>query len=442
MISGEVEWAEHPNPTRADAELATRGLRAIDAVLGPEGDPVRRGTLKLRLSTLLSWGTGETVEGERVAREAETLFKAAGDPANALLARHEAAWARGLRGDVNFLASESEAVFREAEDSGNMFLKILSLVPQGFAFASAGRFAAAEQVGKLGIELARTGMRRPATGVRTVVCLSTGLQGRRLEARRLWDETRSADPNLQDGPYIGLAIVAMTFVGDLRTAIALTEERLNWSGLSLTPRQTFGLSTAAHAARETGAPDAARRYLALSRQSHVEPEWWTEGAMADGIAALLDADEGVPGAIEHLTAAIARLEAMPAPPIAAMLLLELAEHGGDGVALAAQRLSDIASALEVDVYQAMAQIAAAWESLAAGRDDRAVAYSGDALAVLAEHDLSLLRGRAHDVLGRGLMETDPTAAREAFALAVAEFDSCGAVFRRERATAALERLAP
>ena len=37
---------------------------------------------------LLSWGTGETAEGEKVAREAETLLTAAGDTTNALVARH------------------------------------------------------------------------------------------------------------------------------------------------------------------------------------------------------------------------------------------------------------------------------------------------------------------------------------------------------------------
>jgi class 3 adenylate cyclase len=443
VISGEVEWAEQPDPSRSDAELGIRALRGIDAVLGPEGDQVRRGTLKIRLSQLLSWGTGEAAEGERVAREAEILLTAAGDRANALLARLEAAWARSISGDLMFLASESAAVVGEAEATGNSFLRILALAAQGYAGAWSGRFADADQAGATGVELARAGMRRPPTMFRVAMGLSAALHGARPEARRIWEEAEAADPNHRAGSLRGIAIVAATFVGDLPCAVGIAEEGLSRIGRNLTPRQSFGLGAAAYAAREMGTPETARLYLALSRKSHVELEWFNEAAFGDGVAALLDADEGNDRAPERLAAAIARLEAMSSRPLAAMLLLDLAElaggQGDDRAGFAVQWLADIAAVLDRDVYRAMARMADAYATPGA---EHRTAPAREALALLEPLDLPLLRGRAHDLLGRGLSPTDTTAAQEAFARAVTEFDGCGAVLRRDRAAAELQRLAP
>jgi class 3 adenylate cyclase len=443
VISGELEWAEQPDPSRSDAELGIRALRAIDAVLGPEGDPVRRGMLKIRLSQLLSWGTGETVEGERVAREAETLLTDAGDSANALLARLETAWARGLGGDVMFLVTESEAVVAEAEATGNPFLRILGVAAHGHASAWAGRLGEAEQAGAKGIELARAGMRRPPTTFRAILSLAAALQGASIEARRIWTEAQAADPNYRAGPFVGVAVVAAAFVGDLPFAIGLAEDYLSSVGSILTPRQSFGLGAAAYAAREMGRPEAARRYLDLSRESHARVEWLNEAAYGAGAAALLDADEGGNGALEDLVAAIARLEAMSASPLATVLLLELAElAGGSGdtrAQFAARRLGDIATVLERDVYQAMARIADAYASPHA---EQRASLAREALSLLDGLELPLLRGRAYDLLGRGLKPADSDAAKEAFESAIAEFDSCGAAVRRDRAAAELERLRP
>jgi hypothetical protein len=253
-----------------------------------------------------------------------------------------------------------------------------------------------------------------------------------------------ADPNYQDGTSIGTSIVAATFVGDLSSAVARAEERLSWSGRDLTPRQRFGLGSAAYAARETGAPDTARRYLAISRESQAAGlEWLTDAAFSGGVTALLDFDEGSEGALERLAAAVARQEAMSAPTLAAALLLDLAELassvGDDRAGFAVQRLADIAALLERDVYRAMARIADAYATPGA---EQRTGLAREALALLEPLDLPLLQGRANDVLGRGVMETDPASAREAFARAVTEFDSCGAVGRRDRAAAELERLAP
>jgi len=446
VISGEVEWAEQPDPSRADAELGIRALRAIDAVLGPAGDPVRRGTLKVRLSVLLSWGTGDTVEGERVAREAEALFLSAGDSLNALVARHEAAWARGLSGDIAFLASESEAVVRQAEAAGNTFLTILGLAARAMADIVAGRFTYADEALAAAMPLATGGMRRPPTVLRVSAALSRALQGHASDARRLWTEARDADPRFRDGPFLGTGMIACAVIGDMPWAVSLAEERLAWSGAALTPRQSVGFACAAYAARETGDRDAAQRYLTLSRESHGYAELLFEEGLGGGVAALLDADEGWKGACERLEGAIARLEGIPAPPFAAVLLLDLAEvaagQADDRAEIAAARLTRIAAGLDRDVYRVMATIAASWGALGSRSPERAVALAREALAILKPLELPLLRGRAYDVLGRGLCHTDLQTAREAFGQAVLEFDACGAVRRRDRAAVEVERLAP
>ncbi|MCA1846118.1 MAG: hypothetical protein LC792_23595, partial [Actinobacteria bacterium] len=402
VISGEVEWAEQPDPSRADAELGIRALRAIDDVLGPAGEPARRGTLKVRLSVLLSWGTGDTVEGERVAREAEALFLSAGDSLNALVARHEAAWARGLGGDIAFLASESAAVVREAEAAGNPFLTILGLAARAMAEIVAGRFTDADEALAAAMPLATGGMRRPPTVLRVEAALSRALQGHASDARRLWKEARDADPRFRDGPFLGTGMIACAVIGDMPWAVSLAEERLAWSGAVLTPRQSVGFACAAYAALETGDREAAQRYLTLSRESHGYAELLFEEGLGGGVAALLD----------------------------------------DRAEMAAARLTRIAAGLDRDVYRVMATIAASWGALGSLSPERAVTLAREALAILEPLELPLLRGRTYDVLGRGLCQTDPQTAREAFAQAVAEFDGCGAVRRRDRAAVEVERLAP
>ena len=444
VISGEAEWIQHPDSTRDDAELGIRALRAIDAVLGPDSDPVRRGTLKLRLTYLLTWGIGDTAQAERTAREAEALFTAAGDRRKALLARHEAAWARAVGGRMGQSGMEWAGIFADAEAMDDAFLMTLVLLAKPQADCTDGRFSEAEAALETGARLAREAFPRPPTAIHATACLSQALQGRPTESARIWDEARAADPAYRHGAYFGMRMVATAFVGEVQVAVALAEERLSWCGQALTAVQSVGFTTAAHAARETGAPDTARRYLSVWRGSRISHDWWMEGPYGDGVAALLDSDEGQEGALERLVSAITRLEEVPARPFAAALLLDLAEVAGqqDESERAAGRLAEIAAQLDRDIYRAMAAVAAGWAALGRQSPEQAVTHIREALALVAPLELGLLRGRAYDLLGRGLGALDPAAAREAFNRAVTEFHSCGAVLRRDRAVAELERLAP
>ncbi|MDN5934211.1 MAG: hypothetical protein L0I24_24595, partial [Pseudonocardia sp.] len=87
---------------RADHHAAqgVGALLAMDRALAPVDDPAPRAQLKLRLANFLAWGAGELAEAERVCREAVELFTQAGGGRGLLLAEHELAFVRGLRGDT------------------------------------------------------------------------------------------------------------------------------------------------------------------------------------------------------------------------------------------------------------------------------------------------------------------------------------------------------
>ena len=108
-MSFEAEWVVD-HRADADTRTAVAALREIDALLGPGGsgvspdgadaDLARRGAVKARLASFLSWGTGDVTAAAAAAEEAVALHQRAGEPRLARLAALELAYARGLAGDV------------------------------------------------------------------------------------------------------------------------------------------------------------------------------------------------------------------------------------------------------------------------------------------------------------------------------------------------------
>src|SRR5438270_352049 len=95
----EGEWVvDH----RADADprSAVAALREIDAVLAAGSGPAVRAIVKSRLTSFLSWGTGQLEEAAVAAEEAIRLYQAAGKPTQGRLATLELAYVRGLGGDL------------------------------------------------------------------------------------------------------------------------------------------------------------------------------------------------------------------------------------------------------------------------------------------------------------------------------------------------------
>ena len=117
------------------------------------------------------------------------------------------------------------------------------------------------------------------------------------------------------------------------------------------------------------------------------------------------------------------------PPLAAGM--------GDSqqTAQAAAQLDQAAMAMDWDLYRGMAAEARGWAALAAGRSEDGAAAATEAIRLLDGLGYEVLFGRALDLLGR--TAADPSRAVDALEQAVAVFDSCGAVWRRDRTVEAL-----
>ena len=79
----------------------------------------------------------------------------------------------------------------------------------------------------------------------------------------------------------------------------------------------------------------------------------------------------------------------------------------------------------------------AWARLSSGDSEGAAQHAAAAVDLLSTTDCGAFKGRALDVLGRSLLVSDRTAAVEAWTRAAEVFESCGSVWRREEALAAV-----
>lgn len=443
VLSGEAEWAQYPNTSRADAELAIRALRAIDTVLARSGETHRRGIVKLRLSYLIGFGIGDAAAAERAATEARELFEAVGDESGALQARHEAAWARGLGGDPAAQASEAEAIAEAATRQGDNFLAILALASRANALVSLGHLRESEVAARRALDLAESGkFRRPSTQWRVMLANCLACQGRIAEARRELDEARAADPGFADTSLLEVGTNVFAFAGDVPAALASSEQTIAWNPGPLTTHKAIGLPMAALMAAEAGDTPLARRYADMALATCVG--WWgyvTETAQA--VLARLDVMElGGEEALARLEAAVERLARIQAfTPLFALDLAEFAAEAGDAAraARAAAVVSDCAATMGCEVHAGMASLASATAALF-NRGSEAAGSAHQAVSLLERLELPLLQGRAYQALGRAQAHDDPAGATLAFRQAVTRFESCGAVWRRDRALAELERL--
>ena len=443
VLSGEAEWAQYPNTSRPDTELAIRALQAIDAVLARSGEIHRRGILKLRVSHLLCWGIGDPVQAEEAATEAVRLFEAAGDESKVLQARHEAAWARGLGGDMHAMAVEAAAIAEAAAKRGDEFLEILALSAEANGLGFVGRVTEAEARIRRAIALAASGLRRPPTGWRGVLSYWLAFQGRVVEARQEFEAARAADPGFADTTLLEMGTVVFGVSCDVRRSLASAEETIAWNPGPLTVQKALGLPFAALMAAEAADPALARRYAELAL-SACAGDWRQVTAGAEAVLGRLDVVAGGgEEALSRLDVAVQRLMsgAMGITPMFALDLAELAALAADTTRAeaAAAILSAIASATECTVHRGMETLALAWTALASNGSD-AASLGRQAISLLDRPEFSLLQGRAYDLLGRALADHDSADAAGAFREAVARFESSGAVWRRDRALEEIDNL--
>ena len=441
VLSGEAEWAQYPSPSRSDGELAIRALRAMDEVLARSGEVHRRGMVQLRLSHLLCWGIGDPVAAEQAAREAVRLFEAAGDESMVLQARHEAAWARGQQGDWHTLAVESAAIGEEAAKRGEEFLEILALSAETNGLGFQGRVVEAEARIRRAIALSANS-RRPPTQWQAVLAYWMAFQGRVAEARQELEAARAADPGFPSTSLLEIGAVVLGVAGDVQQALAWARETIAWNPGPLTAQKCLGMGYAALMAAEANDTTLARRYAELALSSRVG-DWHQVAGGAEAVLGRLDVVAGGgEKALSRLETAIQWLMsgARGYAPTFVLDFAELAALAADTARAeaAAAMLCETAAVTGCAVHAGLETLASAWAALAGNGADAAV-LARQAISVLNELDFPLLQGRAFDLLGRALAGHDPDGAAGAFREAVARFESCGAIWRRDRALAELDR---
>jgi DNA-binding CsgD family transcriptional regulator len=121
-------------------------------------------------------------------------------------------------------------------------------------------------------------------------------------------------------------------------------------------------------------------------------------------------------------------------------LVQLTSKAGDGTAEALEWLREAARHTGDELYHALASLGSAYASLAGGKPEEAVASAQAAVDVLQHLGCRGLLGRALDVQGRSLVDSDRGRAASTLKEAASVLGACGAIRRRDESLRALRTL--
>jgi DNA-binding CsgD family transcriptional regulator len=442
----DAEWViDH----RADvhAALAVPALRAIDAMLEGTADPGRRATVKLRLSSFLTWGTGDLEGGRQAAQEAQELFDAAGNASGRLLARLEEAFNQGFAGDMAGWLSGAAHVAEAAAVAGER-LPLRHALGRGLGWGGfwIGSFDEAKGALRRAIAMAEEDGKAYSHSVNlSGLALTLALEGRIGETYSMLVEAKRVNPDWRESLLLEYEILVHWLAGDFESALSQGRESVGWNASGMSRRRAVGMTFAVLAGVETGRFAEAGRFAAVARAAYENRPWvaWTDVcACTEAVLGWRQARQS--DALSVIERATDRIRGMTMWPWAAFPLFDLAEMAAEisetGTAVrAADGLADVASRLDRDLYRSMAAMARGWAALAARHGDEAVEAAERAVDLLPQ-DYRCLYGRALDLLGRCLGPTDRGRARQALEEAAAAFESCGAGWRRDQALDAVRRL--
>ena len=200
------------------------------------------------------------------------------------------------------------------------------------------------------------------------------------------------------------------------------------------------------AAIETGDVREAERLLGRARQALGGRDWSYFFQYARYGEAVLDWQSGRAAECVAVLADIAdRLLNMEARALSVFVLIDLAESAFDArdaqaAEAAAGLLDEVARIADLPPHHGLAAAATAWASLAGNDPAGAAGKASEAIGLLSGAGWRSHLGRAHDLLGRSLAAAGRPGGVDALQQAVAIFDQCGAVWRRDRSIEALRRL--
>ncbi|HJP65773.1 MAG TPA: LuxR C-terminal-related transcriptional regulator [Actinomycetota bacterium] len=425
-------------------------LQAAAARLNSSEDPASTAALKLRMTRLRAWSSGELEEAESDAKEALSLFEQVTDRPGALLAAHELTWIRGLMGDLAGSQAEARRVLDEAEATGNRRVTTLSLHAIGLTAAMRGRFQEAEAAvrGSIGVSRGEVD-RRLLTSSLAALAVTLGLQGRLAEAFVALEEARSTPVPVRERPFpVEWEILLHWLAGDASSALASSREANAWAPERLSRRRALGMVLAALSALDGGQPDEADHLLTEAAGALGERDWlFARQYLAYGRAQLGIWQGRMADSIRTLQSVASDLLALDARPFAAFVLVDLAEAcGATGAAdvcrEAAASLEDVAQRLQRPLFRGFATLAGSWSALTAGHLEQARTRARTASTLLAATGCRAHLGRAQQLNAQLLSSSDPVEAASLLEAALTTFETCGALGRRDRARLVRETLTP
>jgi DNA-binding CsgD family transcriptional regulator len=427
---------------RADvhAALAIPALRAIDAALGPDADPARRGGVKFRLASFLGWGQGDFAAAQQLLNEAAACHRTAGDRVGEWLVALESDCLAGFGGDPQRWIEGGRRVAAAAAAADEPFV-VMQASGRGVGWVGfhLGEFDEAEAALTRSLELARhQRLHYFASLSLGGLAYTAALGGRVLQAPSLLAAAKEADPDWRDTVHLEFEIFVHWLAGRFEAAVEQARESLRWNYRGIARRRALGLVFAGLAAVETDRTVEAQNLLSTVHAAYGGRPWFADDQICRHAQAVLAWREGDRrSAVVEMRAAIEAILHAGARPWAALLLMDLVEVSveladADQLRWCAERAQELADALDRDLYRALAAFAAA----AATGDPAGLTGVAEGLY----HDgYPALAGRVRELAGRLLMGTNPAAARAAFTAAIENFESCRSSWRADRARTAARR---
>ena len=440
-MSAQADWVYRGG---AHAELGIRAMREMDLALQSSPEPARRAMVKFLLANFLTYGTGELAAAERACGQALELFETAGDRRSSLLARLEIATLRGFRGH---LACWEDGARQVADGAGEDFVAIQALGDVGHVAAHRGRFAVAEAAYRRNLDIARShGRPHLLTMSLTALAACLSWEGRLQEALPLLAEARAVNPAWRETLFHEWATMVHWLAGDFPAVLTAADDVVGRSSGPMSRRRGHAMHLGALAALEAGDIGRAERYARRAREAYGEVDWFFYTEYCTYVEAMLawrkGTGEGTVSTLRRVARRLRDMEVLPQTAWVLVNLVEIAAATGSHVAVteASTRLDEVARRIDRDLYRGLSSMGLAWSELVSGDAEAAATTARDALRLLSSTGCRAFAGQAQALLGHALADIDPAAARAAFAEAVAIFDACGAVWRRDRVCAALREL--
>ncbi|TMD00503.1 MAG: hypothetical protein E6J03_12035 [Chloroflexi bacterium] len=438
----EGEWVvDH----RADADTrsAVAALREIDAVLAAGSGPAVRAIVKSRLTSFLSWGTGQLEEAAVAAEEAIRLYQAAGKPTQGRLATLELAYVRGLGGDLPALEAGARRVLAEAELAGDEHAAIQALGVTGTAAFYQGRFAEAVDALSRSVEMARRAgkLYRVTWGLMSLGW-ARGYEGHLEDSLVAFADAKSV-PGWRDSNVLELESLVRWFACDYAGSLACAREAVMLNPGGLSRRRATGLCSAALSAVEIDQLDEARRDVAAAGRIYGDRHWFVASGIAHHAAGVLAWREGrLMDAVTALRRGSDSLTGMGAMVFATPVLVDLAEVAVEAgvpaqAEAAAASLERIAAIADRDLFGALATLGMAWALIGRGQTAQGEAAAREVEGLLPERGYGTWRGRALVACARAQASRCGSGELRALADAATAFEACGALWRRDRVVESL-----